>query len=230
MNETERTHIGGLVVTHGRLGHELVAAAEMIVGEIPHILPVSIGWHDDVDRSREEIKEAIISLNRGGGVIILTDMFGGTPSNLTLALLKKGEVEIVTGVNLPMIIKLAQSNGPGGRERTRAPGPGTGAETHRVGQRVAGGMIRRVVRIRNHLGLHARAAAKLVKTASRYDSDVKLSRVGGAQQIDGKSILGILLLAASYGTELEFTVRGSDEIEAAESIESLVRNRFGEEK
>ncbi len=91
-------------------------------------------------------------------------------------------------------------------------------------------MIRRVVRIRNHLGLHARAAAKLVKTASRYDSDVKLSRVGGAQQIDGKSILGILLLAASYGTELEFTVRGSDEIEAAESIESLVRNRFGEEK
>ncbi len=91
-------------------------------------------------------------------------------------------------------------------------------------------MMRRVVQIRNRLGLHARAAAKLVKTASRYDSDVKLSRVGGSQQIDGKSILGILLLAASYGTELEFTVRGSDEIEAAEAIESLVRNRFGEKK
>jgi phosphocarrier protein len=91
-------------------------------------------------------------------------------------------------------------------------------------------MIRRVVQIRNRLGLHARAAAKLVKTASRYESEVKLSRVGGFQEIDGKSILGILLLAASYGTELEVTVRGSDEIEAAEAIESLVRNRFGEEK
>ena len=111
MNEAERTRIGGLVVTHGRLGHELVAAAEMIVGEIPHVLPVSIGWHDDVDRSREEIEEAISTLDRGGGVIILTDMFGGTPSNLTLALLQKGRVEIVTGVNLPMIIKLANQTG-----------------------------------------------------------------------------------------------------------------------
>ncbi|MCY3777352.1 MAG: HPr family phosphocarrier protein [Candidatus Aminicenantes bacterium] len=91
-------------------------------------------------------------------------------------------------------------------------------------------MIRRVVQIRNRLGLHARAAAKLVRTASHYDSDVKLSRAGGSQEIDGKSILGILLLAASCGTELEFTVRGSDETEAAEAIETLVRNRFGEEK
>lgn len=107
----QRTQIGGLVVTHGRLGHELVAAAEMIVGEIPHVLPVSIGWHDDVERSRQGIEEAISTLDRGGGVIILTDMFGGTPSNLTLSLLKKGEVEIVTGVNLPMIIKLANQTG-----------------------------------------------------------------------------------------------------------------------
>ena len=91
-------------------------------------------------------------------------------------------------------------------------------------------MIRRVVQIRNRLGLHARAAAKLVRTASHFDSDVKLSRIGGSQEIDGKSILGILLLAASRGTDLEFTVRGSDEIEAAEAIETLVRNRFGEER
>lgn len=91
-------------------------------------------------------------------------------------------------------------------------------------------MIRRVVQIRNRLGLHARAAAKLVRTASHYDSEVKLSRAGGSQEIDGKSILGILLLAASCGTVLEFTIRGSDEIEAAEAIETLVRNRFGEEK
>lgn len=90
-------------------------------------------------------------------------------------------------------------------------------------------MIRRVVRIRNRLGLHARAAAKLVRTASRFESEVKLSRIGGFQEIDGKSILGILLLAASCGTELEITVRGADEIEAADALENLVRNRFGEE-
>ena len=103
--------VGGLVVTHGRLGHELVAAAEMIVGEISHILPVSIGWHDDVDRSKKEIEKAILSLDMGKGVIILTDMFGGTPSNLTLSLLEKGKIEIVTGVNLPMIIKLTNQAG-----------------------------------------------------------------------------------------------------------------------
>ena len=91
-------------------------------------------------------------------------------------------------------------------------------------------MIQRIVQIRNRLGLHARAAAKLVKTASRFESEVKLSRIGGFQEIDGKSILGILLLAASCGTELEVTIRGSDETEAAEAIESLVRNRFGEDR
>jgi len=91
-------------------------------------------------------------------------------------------------------------------------------------------MIQRIVQIRNRLGLHARAAAKLVKTASRFESEVKLSRIGGFQEIDGKSILGILLLAASYGTELEVTIRGSDETEAAEAIETLVRNRFGEDR
>ena len=91
-------------------------------------------------------------------------------------------------------------------------------------------MIRKVVRIENHLGLHARAAAKLVKTASRYVSEVKLSRESSAEEIDGKSILGILLLAASFGTKLDITIRGADEVEAAEAIVSLVKSRFGENR
>ena len=99
--------IGGLIVTHGQLGHELVAAAEMIVGEISHIASVSIGWHDDVNQSKKDIEEAVCTVDMGKGVIIFTDMFGGTPSNVTLSLLKKDEVEIVTGVNLPMIVRLA---------------------------------------------------------------------------------------------------------------------------
>lgn len=99
--------IGGLIVTHGQLGHELVAAAEMIVGEISHIVSVSIGWHDDVNQSKKDIEEAVRTIDAGKGVIILTDMFGGTPSNVTLSLLKKDKVEIVTGVNLPMIVRLS---------------------------------------------------------------------------------------------------------------------------
>lgn len=92
------------------------------------------------------------------------------------------------------------------------------------------GMIERVIRIENELGLHARAAARLVKLTSRFESTVKLARLNTNQQIDGKSILGILLLAASKGTELQVVIAGQDEAMAAEAIEELFRNKFGEEK
>ena len=100
---TQDALVGGLVVTHGQLGQELVAAAETIVGETLSIVAVSIGWNDDVAESQRKIEVAVQKVDTGKGVIILTDMFGGTPSNLALPLLKKGELEIVTGVNLPMI-------------------------------------------------------------------------------------------------------------------------------
>lgn len=91
-------------------------------------------------------------------------------------------------------------------------------------------MIRDVVRIENQLGLHARAAARLVELTSRYRSDIKLSRLDGRQRIDAKSILGILLLAAAQGTELEITVEGPDESDALAAVVGFVRDRFGEEK
>ncbi|HEX8184803.1 MAG TPA: PTS sugar transporter subunit IIA [Blastocatellia bacterium] len=94
-------------MTHGQLANELVSAAEMIVGEINHITAVSIGWHDDVDVAREEIERAIQRVDAGNGVLILTDMFGGTPTNLAATFLGQALVEVVTGVNLPMVIKLA---------------------------------------------------------------------------------------------------------------------------
>lgn len=99
--------IGALVVTHGNLGQELVAAAEMIVGEISHIRAVSIGWHDDVNDAHNDIERRIAEVDNGKGVLILTDMFGGTPSNIALAFHEPGKVDVVTGVNLPMIIKIA---------------------------------------------------------------------------------------------------------------------------
>ena len=104
-----------VVVTHGQLATELLNSAEMIVGDLPHFAAVSIGWHEDVDQARDEIGRAIERV-RGhvetadapSGVIVLTDMFGGTPSNLGVTFLEKDRVEVITGVNLAMLIKLAR--------------------------------------------------------------------------------------------------------------------------
>jgi mannose PTS system EIIA component len=99
--------IGVIVVTHGQLANELVNATTAIVGDLPQFVAVSIGWHDNPTGARDAIKEAIDRVQGPGGVLILTDMFGGTPSNLGLTFLETNRVEIITGVNLPMLIKLA---------------------------------------------------------------------------------------------------------------------------
>ena len=109
--QPEAKRIAGVIVTHGHLAGELLAAAEMIVGPISHIAAVSIGWHDDVDAARDEVQRAITRVSQGAGVLLLTDMFGGTPTNIASMFLEEGVIEVVTGVNLPMVIKLATSTG-----------------------------------------------------------------------------------------------------------------------
>lgn len=99
---------GVVVVTHGVLATELLNAAETIVGDLPQFAAVSIGWHDDVGVATEAMARAIARVDGGGGVLLLTDMFGGTPANLSMTFLQKGKIEVVTGVNLPMLIKLAR--------------------------------------------------------------------------------------------------------------------------
>jgi mannose PTS system EIIA component len=99
--------IGVVVVTHGQLANELVNAAEMIVGDLPQFAAVSIGWHDEVNDAREEIGQAIERVRGDAGVLLLIDMFGGTPSNLGMTFLEKDRLEVITGVNLPMLIKLS---------------------------------------------------------------------------------------------------------------------------
>ena len=102
--------IGGVIVSHGQVANELLAAAEAVVGDQSHITAVSIGWHDDVEMAKGEIANAIANVSEGNGVLILTDMFGGTPTNIAAMFLQENAVEIVTGVNLPMVIKLASIN------------------------------------------------------------------------------------------------------------------------
>jgi PTS system mannose-specific IIA component len=100
--------IGMILVTHGRLAVELIATLEHIVGPQAHVAAVCIGPEDDMEQRRREILERMHDVDEGQGVVLLTDMFGGTPSNLAISVMDKGKVEVVAGVNLPMLIKLAK--------------------------------------------------------------------------------------------------------------------------
>lgn len=99
--------IGALIVTHGKLAYELLNAAQKIENNIGIVEAVPLEWTDTVDEAREKIRLALERLSSASGIIIFTDMFGGTPSNISLSFLEKDRVEIVTGVNLPMIVKFA---------------------------------------------------------------------------------------------------------------------------
>jgi PTS system mannose-specific IIA component len=98
--------IGIMIVTHAELGTELLRTAEEIVGKLPRVEAVSIHATEQIERARKKIEAALQRVNDGSGVLILTDLFGGTPSNLVLSYLEAGRLEVVTGVNLPMLMKL----------------------------------------------------------------------------------------------------------------------------
>ena len=98
--------IGLILVTHGALADEFIHAMEHVVGRQPDIVAVCIGPNDDMERRRKEIAEAIRRVDSGEGVIVLTDLFGGTPSNLAISLMEAGRVEVIAGINLPMLIRL----------------------------------------------------------------------------------------------------------------------------
>ncbi len=97
--------IGGIIVSHGRLAEELLNALTIILGEAPNIEAISIGWYDDVEDSKKRISQCLKRVDQKNGVVIFTDMFGGTPSNLSFSFLRDNQVEIITGINLPMLIK-----------------------------------------------------------------------------------------------------------------------------
>lgn len=105
--EEKKERVGGVIVSHGRLADELLAATQTIVGDVSHIAAVSINWNVNVDEAEKEIGRAIGQVSEGKGVLLLTDMFGGSPTNIASMFLKENEVEIVTGVNLPMVVRLA---------------------------------------------------------------------------------------------------------------------------
>lgn len=98
--------IGLVLVTHGRLAEEFVVAMEHVVGAQERIVPIAIGPDDDMEERRADIARAIETVDDGRGVIVLTDLFGGTPSNLAISLMNQGKIEVIAGINLPMLIRL----------------------------------------------------------------------------------------------------------------------------
>jgi PTS system mannose-specific IIA component len=100
--------IGVLITTHGNLGDELIKSAELIKGPLNDILHICVDQAKDVENLKKEISNAIKKLDKGKGVLVLTDLFGGTPSNISLSFMKEGKVEVLTGVNLPMVLKLSE--------------------------------------------------------------------------------------------------------------------------
>jgi len=109
--------IGLVLVTHGQLAREFRMALEHVVGPQEQIETIAIGPDDDMEQRRQNILDAVAAANDGSGVIILTDMFGGTPSNLAISVMQTGSVEVIAGVNLPMLIKLASVRGENDMER-----------------------------------------------------------------------------------------------------------------
>ena len=103
--------IGIVLVTHGRLAEEFVAATEHVVGPQEAMRSICIGPDDDIEQRRTEIIDAVATVDQGAGVVMLTDMFGGTPSNLAISIMAEEHVEVIAGVNLPMLIKLASVRG-----------------------------------------------------------------------------------------------------------------------
>jgi mannose PTS system EIIA component len=131
--------IGVVLVTHGKLAEEFRQAVEHVVGPQKLIETISIGPEDDMDQRRQDILEAVMRANDGHGVIILTDMFGGTPSNMAISVMQAGHVEVIAGMNLPMLIKLAGVRAENNMEKALAEASEAGRKYINVASRVLSG-------------------------------------------------------------------------------------------
>ena len=193
---------------------------------------ICIGPDDDMERRRKDIAKAIGKVDQGQGVIILTDLFGGTPSNLAISLMKSENVEVIAGVNLPMLIRLESARKVMRRPCRGRRGARGGAQIYlrRLGNpRGSSGLsaASREVRIGNQRGLHARASAKFVNLASQLDATIDVEKDGN--RVCGTSIMGLMMLGAAMGDTITIHVEGLYAEEALEKLASLVEERFGEE-
>ena len=236
--------IGVVVVTHGQLATELVNAAEMIVGDLPQFAAVSIGWHDDVETAKEAIAAAITHVVRPAGVIVLTDMFGGTPSNLGMTFFERDRVEVVTGVNLPMLIKLAEPaavvESAGGRAADSRRWPqrhlgrlGFDARHTPGSPRAARGAAVRAARdepaSRSERAGHARPRRRAVRAAGCRRSRRRSGSIATGGRSTARASWDCSCSRPRAARRLLLAADGPDELAALDALTALVERGFDEE-
>jgi len=235
---------GLLLVTHGKLGHFLLDTLRDMLGELSlkaDVLEVRlVQSHEGPMLQGTRMLE---NLDSGDGVLLLTDAYGSTPSNVAHKLtIARANTAAVAGLNLPMLMRvfnsatlsldaLAQAAVEGGQQGVvRCPQEGSTNLTPTTAtpmSAAAGKTAERTVDITNKLGLHARASAKLVTLANKFTADVRLKKDG--REVSAKSILNIIMLAAGLGSQVTLIAEGEDAEQAIEELAALVADKFGEE-
>ena len=225
--------IGLVIVTHGRLAEEFVHAMEHVVGPQAAVSAICIGPDDDMERRRRDILAACQKVNDGGGVILLTDMFGGTPSNLAISVMEQTKAEVIAGLNLPMLIKLAsvrrREDLPTCVAQAQEAGPQVylGRLLRAVGREIAAMTAEASVEITNERGLHARASAKFVKLAAhlRRRGDRHQGRRDRRRPLDhGPDDAG------RRPRHIAIRAEGAEAQAAVDALAELVTNRFEEDR
>ena len=231
--------IGVVIVTHGRLAHEFRAALEHVVGPQEQIETISIGPDDDLDVRRADMLSALTRVDTGDGVVVLTDMFGGTPSNLAISAMERdecrgdrrrqsadaGEARQREG---RMRARRGRHAGAGGRAQIyqrRKPDPGgelSVVKDRNTTREPVAGLYFAEVTIPNKKGLHARASAQFVRCASNFTAQVRVTREG--HTVGGTSIMGLMMLAAGQGHTILIEAEGPEAAAALEALTKLVES------
>ena len=205
--------IGLVLVTHGQLATEFRAALEHVVGHQEALETVSIGPEDDMEERRRDIMGAVDRVNDGAGVILLTDMFGGTPSNLAISVMEPGRVEVVAGVNLPMLIKLASVRGGGQPHPGGLLGAGGRAQIHQHREQDSLQRMNAPAVASSHDRQPARPArARLgaLREMRRRFRRARCASARTARRVGGTSIMGLMTLAAAPGCKIELEAEGPE--------------------
>jgi PTS system mannose-specific IIA component len=237
--------VGVLLVTHAQLGESLLQNAEYIVGRQPLIAAVSQQPGTGFHVLQSKVSRQLQDLDKGQGVLILVDIYGGTPSKVGLSFVGQRKLAVVTGLNTAMLLKILEVDretvplddlariaaesarksvavyGVDGRSITDGP-----VYEDECGETPSGEAEMTVV-VLNSMGLHASNSAKLVKVASQFRAEISLTK--GDMTVNTKSIMGVLMLGATQGTELRVRAVGGDAGLAVETIVELFATRFNEE-
>ena len=231
--------IGLVIVMHKGLAQAFHEALEHVLGPQEQIARLSVAPSDNVGLRAPDIARAIDDVDSGDGVVVVTDVFGGTPCNIATTALNPKRVHVVAGVNLPMLIKLARVRRRAELSdvvaQARAAGQvhyycDTGGEASSMETGIWVGVpepLSQVVKIVNVKGLHARASMKFVKCAESFDAEIQVRR--GKETVGGTSIMGLLMLAAEQGAEMTITASGPEAKVALEALSDLVARGFDEQ-